>query len=272
MTAIASKNVLITGGASGIGRLMGLNALERGAAKLIVWDIDKDKMNALAAEVEDSNRIHCMQVDVSSTDEIRQAADQLKKSATNVDILINNAGIVVGTEFWKHDHDDIDRTLQINSNALMHIALCFLPDMIERQSGHIVNIASAAGMLANPKMSVYVASKWAVIGWSESLRIELEKNHPQIKVTTVTPSYISTGMFDGVKTHWISPVVKPEQAAQKVIRGIERNKVYVRMPWSVFLIPILKGLLPAKWFDVVAGKWLKVYQSMDEFKGHGGDE
>lgn len=269
MTALSSKNVLITGGASGIGRLIGLKALERGAAKLIVWDIDQKKMDALTTAVGDSNCIHCMRVDVSSTEEIRQAADLLKKTRTKVDILVNNAGIVVGTEFWNHRHEDIDKTLQINSNALMHTALCFLPDMIAQNSGHIVNIASAAGMLANPKMSVYVASKWAVIGWSESLRIELKENHLKVRITTVTPSYISTGMFDGVKTHWISPVVTPDMAANKIIRGIERNKTYVRMPWSVHLIPFMKGVLPAKWFDVVAGKWLKVYQSMDDFKGHG---
>jgi len=269
MSAIRSKTILITGGASGIGRLIGLKALKKGAARLIVWDVDQRKMDDLSAEIKEAERLSCMKVDVSSVEQIRKAATELKQAGIKVDILVNNAGIVVGTEFWNHRHEDIDKTLQINSNALMHTTLCFLPDMITQNSGHIVNIASAAGMLANPRMSVYVASKWAVIGWSESLRIELKNNHPQIKITTVTPSYISTGMFDGVKTHWISPVVTPDMAANKIIRGIEKNKIYVRMPWSVHLIPFMKGVLPAKWFDVVAGKWLKVYQSMDEFKGHG---
>ena len=268
MTAISSKTILITGGASGIGKLIGLKALEKGAARLIVWDVDEEKMIALENEINDPERLWCMKVDVSSTEEIQKAATELKKTNTNIAILVNNAGIIVGTEFWNHRHEDIDKTMQINSNALMHTTLCFLPAMIAQKSGHIINLASAAGLVANPKMSVYVGSKWAVIGWSESLRIELKKNHPQVKVTTVTPSYISTGMFDGVKTHWISPVVSPDQAANKIIRGIEKNKTYVRMPWSVYLIPFMKGILPSKWFDVVAGKWLKVYQSMDEFKGH----
>lgn len=94
----------------------------------------------------------------------------------------------------------------------MHIALELLPEMILRGSGHIVNIASAAGFVSNPKMSVYVASKFAVVGWSDSLRLEMERNKTGVHVSTVTPYYIDTGMFAGVKT--LIPILKPEYAAK----------------------------------------------------------
>jgi short-subunit dehydrogenase len=121
-------------------------------------------------------------------------------------------------------------------------------------------------MLSNPKMSVYAASKWAVIGWSESVRLEQSKLKSGVKVTTVTPSYIDTGMFSGVKMNALIPILKPETAAKKIITGIEKNKIFVRMPAMVSLIPFLKGIVPVKVFDTVAS-WLGVYDSMNDFKG-----
>lgn len=157
--------------------------------------------------------------------------------------------------------------MNINISALMHITLEFLNDMIEKGEGHIVNIASAAGMVSNPKMSIYNASKWAAIGWSDSLRLELELISKNIKVTTVTPYYISTGMFDGVKSP-IIPIVKPETAANKIIKAIKKNRIFIRMPWLVYTLPFIKGILPVRWFYFIIGKGFGVYKSMNEFKGH----
>ena len=155
----------------------------------------------------------------------------------------------------------------MNTLGCMLPARAFLPAMIQRKSGHIVTISSAAGMLANPKMAVYAASKWAVLGWSESLRLEMKMLKTGIKVTTVTPSYINTGMFDGAKVNFLLPNLKPEKAVQKIINGIENNKVFVRMPALVYLVPLLKGILPSSWFDLFIGKGLGVYASMRQFKG-----
>ena len=200
------------------------------------------------------------------TESVIATAARVKKEAGKIDILINNAGIVVGKSFNEHSHSDIDRTMIINSSALMHISKEFLPDMIAAKSGHIVNIASAAGLVSNPKMSVYVASKWAVIGWSDSLRLEMENEHTNVKVTTVTPYYINTGMFDGVTSNVI-PIVDPNIAAEKIIRGIEKDTLFVRMPGIVYTLPFIKGILPTRWFDLIVGKWMGVYKSMNDFKG-----
>jgi short-subunit dehydrogenase len=203
---------------------------------------------------------------VSNPDEIITAATDIRKKFGGIDMLFNNAGVIIGKEFHKHTHRDIDFTMRINADALMHVALEFIPGMIERKKGHIVNIASAAGLIATPKMSVYVASKHAVIGWSESLRLELEAISKDLHVTTVTPSYINTGMFEGVRSP-VVPVLKPRTAARKIIAGVKKNKIYIRLPRIVYAVPFLKGILPQRWLDIIVGKWFGFHKSMDAFKG-----
>lgn len=267
MSQIENKKALITGGASGIGKLMGKLLLQKGLHTLVIWDVNENLLNTVTNGFKQQGfNVLPYVVDVMNTDAVIATAQQVKNDVGKIDILINNAGIVVGKSFTEHSHSDIDRTMIINSSALMHITKEFLQDMIAARSGHIVNIASAAGLTSNPNMSVYVASKWAVIGWSDSLRLEMEKINSDVKVTTVTPFYINTGMFDGVKSSVI-PIVDQNVAAQKIINGIEKNKLFVRMPDIVYALLFIKGILPARWFDVVIGKWFGIYKSMNEFKG-----
>jgi hypothetical protein len=149
----------------------------------------------------------------------------------------------------------------------MHLTLELLPSMTGRGSGHIVNIASAAGLVANPRMSVYCASKWAVIGWSDSLRLEMERLRTGVRVTTVTPFYINTGMFAGVRS--VIPILEPEEAVRRILRGVARNRVFVRMPGIIYLLPLVRGLLPLRAFDWFVGTVLGVYKTMNGFKGRG---
>ena len=117
--------------------------------------------------------------------------------------------------------------------------------MIARDKGHICTIASAAGMLSNPKMSIYAASKWAVIGWSDSVRIELQNMKKNVHITTVAPYYINTGMFDGVSSK-IFPILDPEKTAAKIVKAIEKNVDFKGIPWSFHFIRLMEGLLPTR--------------------------
>ncbi|MCE5974135.1 SDR family oxidoreductase [Sinirhodobacter sp. WL0062] len=263
MTQISGSTALVTGGASGIGLLMGEMLLQKGLAKLIVWDVSAANIETARARLGD--KASFAQVDVTDTAVVLEAVAALDHS---VDILVNNAGIIVGKPFADHTHAEIDRTMAVNSAALMHLARALLPAMIAQGRGHIVNIASAAGMVANPNMSVYCASKWAVIGWSDSLRLEMEAARTGVKVTTVTPYYIDTGMFHGV-TSPIIPILKPEPTAAKIIRAIERNRILLRMPGLVYTLPLVRGLLPTRLFDLVVGRFMGIYASMKGFKGRG---
>lgn len=267
MSEIKNKKALITGGASGIGKLMGLELLKKGLDSLMIWDINASSLQSTVDEFSSLGyKVFPFQVNVLNTHEVIETATKMLSEHGFIDILINNAGIIVGKDFIHHTHDEIDRTMGINTTALMHITHEFLPSMVKNNTGHIVNIASAAGLVSNPKMSVYVGSKFAVVGWSDSLRLELENAGTQIKVTTVTPFYINTGMFEGVKSS-VLPILDPLYATQKIINGIEKNKMFVRMPGLIYWVPFLKGILPVRLFDIIAGKWFGMHHSMDDFIG-----
>jgi short-subunit dehydrogenase len=148
----------------------------------------------------------------------------------------------------------------------MFVTLAALPDMIRRNSGHICNITSAGGMLSNPKMSVYAASKWAATGWSDSVRIELEEMKSDVHVTTVAPYYINTGMFDGVKSR-IIPILKPEYVCRRIIRAIERNTRFRGIPFGFHFIRFCQAILPTCIFDFIFGKVVGIYHAMDDFTG-----
>lgn len=269
MSAIKGANVLITGGANGIGKLMGQKCLQEGCANLIIWDINEPNLAKTRREFEGKGykHIHTYAVDVSNTDDIERAATEVLLEIGNVDILVNNAGIVPGSRsFANHSVRDIEKTLAINVHGVMHVTRVFLNDMIAQRRGHIINIASASSLIGLPDGSVYAASKWAVYGWSESLRLELEREGGDLHVLTVCPSYIDTGMFKGVKAPLLFPLLQPEDITTRIIKAIKRNDLVLRAPDNVNIVPILKAALPIRVFDVVAS-YLGVYQSMHSFEG-----
>ena len=266
MTKIKGKNVLITGGASGIGKIMGRMVLEKGAKSLIIWDVNQQSMQAVADEFASLARVHTYKVDITDSQLVAQTYQQVKQDCGSVDILINCAGIVRGNKtFDQQTEQDIRLTFEVNTIAPMIITKEILPDMLRRNSGHICNIASAGGMLGNPKMSVYGASKWAVIGWSESMRIELQQQKSNVRVTTVAPYFISTGMFTGVRS--VFPILKPEPTAKKIIRAIERNTIFAGIPFKYHFIRFWQAILPLRLFDFVFGTVFGVYHAMDNFTG-----
>lgn len=268
--------MLITGGASGIGRIMGRICLEKGASNLIVWDINQANIDKTEAELSDvkpaeagvsKGQIHSYIVNVSDPQAIKSAYEKVKSEVGEVDILVNCAGIVRGNNtFDKQTVHDIDLTMDINANAPMYVALAVLPDMLRRDRGHICNIASAAGMLGVPKLSVYCASKWAVIGWTESMRVELKQARSHVRVTSVAPYFINTGMFDGVNSK-VFPILDPEKTAAKIIRAVEVGKSFRGIPFAYHFIRIWQGLLPNFLFDFIFGKVFGVYSVMDHFTG-----
>lgn len=261
------SNVLITGGASGIGKIMGRMALERGASTLIIWDINPQNITLTINELSIYGKVRGYIVDVSRNDLIIETYNKVKAECGNIDILINCAGIVTSNKtFDQQTTDEILRTMNINTIAPMLVTRAMLPDMLKRRVGHVCTIASAGGMLGNPRMSVYGASKWGAIGWSDSMRIELQANKSEVKVTTVAPYYINTGMFDGVKSR-IIPILKPEYVAKKVIRAIEKNRTFCGIPFGFHFIRFWQAVLPTKAFDWLFGEVFGIYHTMDNFTG-----
>ena len=274
MSEIRGTNVLVTGGANGIGKLMALKCLQEGVANLVIWDINEENLRKTQKEFSSKGykNITTFVVDVANVDDIERAATEVLLEIGNIDILFNNAGIVAGKQtFWEYSARDIEKTIAVNVNGVMHVTRVFLKDMINQRRGHIVNIASASSYIPLPHGSVYASSKWAVLGWSESLRLELEEEGGDLHVTTVCPSYIDTGMFKGVKAPLFFPLLEPEETANRVIQSLKKNEIILILPDTLNLLPILKGVFPTGIFNKVAN-FLGVYTSMNSFEGGPKDE
>lgn len=274
METVAGKKILITGAAMGMGKLYAELAVREQAGAVVVWDINALTLEATAAELRAvGGTVFSYVVDLSRREAIETTAAQVRRDIGDIDILINNAGIVRGKYFWEHDDGaDIWPTMAVNALAPMYVARAFLPTMMaNRRESRIVNIASAAGLVSSPGMSVYSASKWAAIGWSDSLRLELEQaGARQLRVTTVCPAYISTGMFEGARGPLFTPIMRPEYVVNRVWKAMKSGRPMLTLPWTVRLSMLMKGLLPLWLWDFVAGRVFGVYKSMHPFKGRAG--
>ncbi|MFD2742724.1 MULTISPECIES: SDR family oxidoreductase [Sphingobacterium] len=265
MKSILNKNVLITGGASGIGKIMSRLLLIEGA-QVIIWDINTTLLQESIEELSAYGLVSGYTVDIANVAHVHQSFAQVKAKHGIVDVLINNTGIVVGKYFHEHSAADINNSMSINAMAPMYVTQLFLPDMLAQNSGSICNIASSASYVSNPKMSVYVASKWAMFGWSESLRLEMQLQKKNISVTTVTPYYMNTGMFDGVRS--LVPILNPEKVAKKIVKNIKLGRPILSMPWSMQFVRFFQGIFPIRFFDWFVGGVLGIYKTMNDFKGH----
>ena len=272
MTSFDGKNVLITGSASGIGRLMAQKIAAKGG-KVILWDLNLSGLQSLHDQLVrwGYNSAAYHQCNLSDREEIKATAQRVLAEQGPVDILINNAGVVSGKPLLELSDEAIERTFGVNALSLFWTTRAFLPAMLEKNSGHIVTIASAGGLIGVPKMTDYSASKFAAVGFDDALRVELKRmGHRGIRTTIVCPYYINTGMFDGVKTRvpWLLPIMEPEEAVNKIINAIEKDKRRLVMP-PFALITYPGRLLPIPVFDRLAD-FFGINSSMDDFTGRKG--
>ena len=271
MQSVAGKNVLVTGGAMGIGKLFATRAVEERAASVVLWDVNPTALRETAAELEKAGgKVSYEVVDVTSQDRVAQAAEEVLSELGAVHVLFNNAGIVRGNGyFWENNPKDFLMTMEVNSIGPMVVARQFLPGMIKSGTEcRLVNIASSAGLNAVPRMAAYAGSKWAAVGFSDSVRLELEQaGYSKVKVTTVCPTYIDTGMFDGAKGILFTPMLKQEDVVDRTWTAMLAGDPFVVMPWTSKVNKVLTGVLPTRIRDVYL-RLVGVYNSMDEFTGH----
>lgn len=276
MKSVQGKNVLITGAAMGMGRLFAERAIAEGAAQVVLWDLQEDRLNQTLAELADAAAEHEVVlsgfvVDVSDLDDVRVSADAVRADLGHIDVLVNNAGVVRGnTYFWESDSTkDTKLTVDVNTLAPMYVAREFLPGMIASSADcRVLNLSSAAGFTPNPRMAVYAASKWAVIGWSDSVRLELKQaGIAHVMVTTVCPYYVNTGMFAGAKSAPLLPILEPDHVVDEAWKGMLAGAPFVILPKTVVLSEVLKGLVPIGVRDFIADNIIGVYHTMEDFTG-----
>ena len=270
MRSVKGKRVLVTGGAMGMGRLFAERAIAEQAAAVVLWDVNEAALNDTLNELADSaTEISGYIVDVADAEEVAGTAAAVLDDLKGIDVLINNAGVVRGNKyFWETDLEhDTKATIDINTLGPMYVAHEFLPAMIaEPGECRMLNLASAAGFTPNPRMAVYAASKWAVIGWSDSVRLELKQaGLDHVKVTTVCPYYVRTGMFDGARSAPLLPILDPADVVEEAWGAMLAGRPFVVMPKTVMLSEMLKGVVPTGVRDFIADHVIGVYHTMDDF-------
>lgn len=261
--SLLSRKVLVTGGGNGVGRLLALGAAQRGA-RVVIWDLDAESTRRVCQEICSAGaQAESFTVDVSDRQAVLAAAEQTGE----VDVLINNAGVVSGKTLLDAENHEIERTFAVNVHSLYWVTRAFLGGMIRRNHGAVVTMASAAGLVGVPRQTDYSASKFAAFGFAESLRAELARDNSAVNSLVVCPAYISTGMFDGVRTRFplLLPILRPEAVAERTLRGIERGSSQLVMPRLARAIPVAR-VMPLNYFDTMM-RFFGVSTSMDGFRG-----
>jgi all-trans-retinol dehydrogenase (NAD+) len=252
---LIGKNAIVTGGAMGIGLATCKRLLQEGA-RVTIWDLNPSALKQAKQELAPLGKVFVHECDVTKKGQVHKLAKIAKKEMGKIDILINNAGYVSGGNFLMRPDTDWERTIDVNFTSLIYTTRAVLPEMYECNSGHIVNISSAAGTIGVAGLAVYAATKWAVWGLTESLRMEaLNNGKTGVKFSTVHPGYIATGMFEGAKLgipgRWIVPLVKNHDVIAKAIveDALKREKYSPKRPRTVNMNLRFRALLPDRWFQ-----------------------
>ena len=267
MTQLHDKRVLITGSGHGLGRELAKTFAKAGC-EIIVTDRDAERVAETVASLTKSNlRAFGYAMDVTNAASVQNVHDHVLAERGPIDILINNAGIVSGGTFENVSLERHRAIFEVNCLGPVTVTHTLLPELLARPEAHIVNISSASALLPLPFAATYAASKWAVLGFSESLLEELRlTGHGNVRVTTVCPGYISTGMFNGTKTPFLMPMLTPTTLANRIVRAVRTNCEMLQTPWQVKVLPLIKALLPRpvqRWL----GNTLGVLTGMQTWQG-----
>jgi short-subunit dehydrogenase len=261
MRSLAGKRVLITGGGGGLGRALALRFAAAGC-HVIVADRDAASAERVAGEVKGA----AYRLDVTDPADVLSVRDRVL-AAGPLDVLVNNAGVVFGGGFSDVALDRHHRTIGVNLGGVITLTHAFLADLVARPEAHVVNVVSASAFIPLAFGTTYAASKWAALGFSESLRDELRvQGRRHVGITAVCPSYVRTGLFDGAVPPRLTDWLTPDRVAAATVRAVLRNQGVVILPRRVRLLLALGGVLPwPVWRRMMA--LLGVSTSMQGWRG-----
>jgi short-subunit dehydrogenase len=238
---ISGRTVAITGGARGLGLATARELASRGA-RIAIGDLDGELARVEAAALPGPGPHAGYALDVTHPESF-EAFVQEAGELGELDVLINNAGIMPVRAFAEEDPLVTRRQIEINIVGVTTGTRLALGRMVPRGRGHIVNVASAAGRVAVPGEAVYTATKHAVVGFDEALRVELRGTG--VEVSTILPSLAATELASGMRPPRFVPMVKPEQVAKAIAKTLERPKLEVIVPaWTTPLIRMTLALPP----------------------------
>jgi NADP-dependent 3-hydroxy acid dehydrogenase YdfG len=210
--------VVVTGASSGIGEAAAVAFARRGA-RLVLAARRVDRLEELATRIQEAGgRAVALRCDVTDTDELTKLPGVVEATVGPTDVLVNNAGIPGGGSFDRLTHEQIDRVVRVNLLGVLHATRAFLPGMLARGYGHVVNVASLSGRFAVPGAAVYTATKHAVVAFSESL--DYDTSQRGVRVTSVNPGFVRTEGFpqDRLPPQVVMTVDPVSDAIVKVVR------------------------------------------------------
>jgi NAD(P)-dependent dehydrogenase (short-subunit alcohol dehydrogenase family) len=264
MKKLTDRTAVITGAGSGIGRATSLLLAEKGC-RLALSDINKDGLEETAQLVRERGRpVTTHVVDVANRERMKEFADEVVAEHGAAHILVNNAGVAVNATFLEHSLDDFEWLMGINFWGVVYGCKFFLPHLLTAGEGHIVNISSLFGLLGVPQQSSYCASKFAVRGFTETLRVELRNSN--VGVTSVHPGGVATNIAAGARVTGderamaahqravkaFSKMLPPTVAAAAIVNGILRDRARVLIARETYLADSVKRLLPEASVDLLA--------------------
>ncbi|KAE9419269.1 hypothetical protein Angca_009553, partial [Angiostrongylus cantonensis] len=235
--------VLVTGAANGLGREIAIKFAKL-SCKLVLWDLDEAANEETKAICESLGaEVYTYRVNVSNRKEIYSTAERVMDEVGAVRIVVNNAGILRDAcDFLSKKDEDIEATIRVNMMAHIWMAKAFLPTMIERDAGHIVCVCSLSGIVGIKFITDYSASKFGAFGFQEALENETHfYGRKNISFTTICPSYIRTGLIEGMPLPCSAKFLSPEEVAEETVRAILTKKRLVLLPKKACLLYAAKG-------------------------------
>ena len=235
MQNLTNKVVLVTGASSGLGEQICYQAAKQGAI-IIACARSVDKLQQVKERCEELSQNHCyaFKVDMSDAQSIEYLVQAIYANEKNIDVLVNCAGFGYFEDFIDFDMNQARQMFEVNILGMMLLTQKIAAKMVLRQSGHIINIASMAGKMATPKSTIYSATKFAVIGFSNALRLELKPFG--IHVTTVNPGPIETNFFNiadpngGYLDKIGAMVLQADDLAKEIVNTFGKNKSEINRP------------------------------------------
>jgi len=229
MADLKNKNALITGAGKGIGKAIAIALAKEGVNVILVSRTQTD-VDQLAIETSNLGvKSLALSADVSDINSINKAVEKALAEFKTIDILINNAGIASFGKFLELEPEAWEKIIQVNLMGTYYATRAVIPNMIERQTGDIINISSTAGLNGNALTSAYSASKFAVLGLTDSLMQEMRKHN--IRVTALTPSTVATDMAKDLNLTDGNPekVMQSEDIAELIIAQLKLNsRVFIK--------------------------------------------
>ncbi|OBF13008.1 SDR family oxidoreductase [Mycobacterium sp. ACS4331] len=245
MDNIRGKTIAITGAARGIGYATAKALLARGA-RVVIGDRDVAVLDQAVGELVRLGQATGYPVDVTDPESFAVFLDKARTDgAGHIDVLINNAGVMPVGPFLEQTDQAIRTSVEVNFCGVLTGCRLVLPEMVKRRSGHIVNIASMAGMVAVPGQAVYAGTKFAVVGLSTALADEFA---PQgVKVSVVLPTFTNTELISGTDASGAQKPVQPEDIAAGVAKVLDKPSItHLSVPGPLRAVGALTQLLPAR--------------------------